>query len=179
MATNESQLIAVSPEEQLLSKQAIQLPPKERLQLLLKAKRYPIVKKRTSAEAQIKEMISFYNLCTLMLVKFFPNEEAEANYIALTVMEIEAEQQSTSLPISAKLSEAFKLVRNYEEFERKITAIRNLFWQYSKDFPEVFEEYNLEDLAGESILDMLGRGRYMVETGHSAMEKILKRWELL
>lgn len=179
MAKNESQLVATRTEEQLLSKWAIALPPKERLKLLLSAEYYPIVKKGTSAEAQIKEMIDFYNLCTLMLVKFFPNEKAEANYIALTVMEIEAEQQTASLPISTKLSEAFKLVRDYEDFERKITAIRNLFWKYSEDFPEVFEEYNLEDIAGEKITDMLGRGRYMVETGRSAMEKILKRWELL
>lgn len=179
MAKNESQLVATRTEEQLLSKQAIALPPKERLKSLLSSKSYPIVKKGTSADAQIKEMIDFYNLCALMLVQFFPNEEAESNYLQLIAIEIVKQQNADNLPASKRWTEAFELVRDYEEFERKITAIRNLFWQYSKDFPEVFDKYNLEDLLGESILDMLGRGRYMVETGHSAMEKILKRWELL
>lgn len=123
MTKNESQLIAARPEEQLLSKQAIQLPPQERLQLLLSSKNYPMVKRRTSAEAQIKEMIDFYNLCCLRLVHYFPNKEAEANYIALAVAEIVVGQQTTNLPISEKMSEAFNLVRDYEDFERKITAI--------------------------------------------------------
>lgn len=71
MVKKESQLIATRPEEQLLSKQAIQLPPKERLRLLLSTTRYPIVRKRTSAEAQIKEMLDFYYLCSIILVEYF------------------------------------------------------------------------------------------------------------
>lgn len=176
MATNESQLIAVSPEEQLLSKQAIQLPPKERLQLLLKAKRYPIVKKRTSAEAQIKEMISFYNLCALMLTKFFPDEEAEENYIALVLIDLVQGQSEENQLMTERLFKAFELVKTYEEFERKITAIRNLFWQYSEDFPELFEKYNLEDIASERIPDMLEGARYMLENQSPKVEKLMDHW---
>ena len=67
----QKQLETSKVEHQLLSKEAIKLPPKQRLELLLKAETYPIVKKRTSAEGQIREMIDFYNLCCLMLAKHF------------------------------------------------------------------------------------------------------------
>lgn len=176
MAKNESQLIATRPEDQLLSKQAIQLPPNERLQLLLKAKYYPVVKKRTSAEAQIKEMISFHNLCALMLTKFFPDEEAEKNYIALALIDSVQSQFEENQLITERLSKAFELVKTYEEFERKITAIRNLFWQYSKDFPELFEKYNLEDIASERIHDMLEGARYMIENQSPKVEKLMDHW---
>lgn len=179
MAKIESQLIAVKPEEQLLSKQAIQLPPKERLQLLLSAKSYPTVKKRTSAEAQIKEMLDFYKFCCLMLVNYFPNEKAERNYIALVGIELALGQQTVNQPISKQLSKEFELVENYEEFDKKITAIQNLFWQYSYDFPEIFDKYNLEDIATERIHEMLENARYMLESNPSGVERILKRWELL
>ena len=46
----ESIVTITSIEQQLLSKEAISLPPKERLALLLKSKRYPIVRKKTSAK---------------------------------------------------------------------------------------------------------------------------------
>ncbi len=171
-------LLSKQENEYLLSKQAIQLPPKERLQLLLSAKRYPIVKKGTSAEAQIKEMLDFYKLCGLMLANYFPNEEAEAKYLALAVTEIKMEQQATNLPVSEKLSKAFDLVRDYEEFERKIRAIRSLFWEYSREFPELFDEYNLEDIASEKIMDMLENARYMIKCNPQKVEKILSRWEI-
>lgn len=179
MAKNESQLVAAKPEEQLLSKQAIALPPKERLQLLLSASYYPVVKKGTSAEAQIKEMISLYHFCALMLTKFFPDEEAEANYIALALIDSTQGQFGTNQLMPGRLSKAFELVKNYEEFERKITAIRNLFWQYSKDFPDLFEKYNLEDLATENIYDMLEGARYMLENHHPEAEKLMDHWGVL
>ncbi len=68
------ELSTISEGQQLLSKEAINLPPKEQLNLLLKANKYPLVRKRTSATKQIKEMIDFYNLCCLMLAQYFPNE---------------------------------------------------------------------------------------------------------
>lgn len=176
MAKNESQLVAAKPENQLLSKQAIALPPKERLQLLLSANHYPVVKKRTSAEAQIKEMISLYDFCALMLTKFFPDEEAEANYIALALIDSTQSQFGTNQLMPERLSKAFELVKNYEEFERKITAIRNLFWQYSVDFPDLFEKYNLEDIASEKIPDMLEGARYMIENHSPNVEKLMNRW---
>lgn len=179
MAKKESQLVTAEPEEQLLSKQAIALPPKERLQLLLSTSKYPIVRKGTSAEAQIKEMISLYHFCALMLTNFFPDEEAEANYIALALIDSGQCQFGTNQLMPERLAGAFELVRNYEDFERRITAIRSLFWQYSKDFPELFEEYNLEDLCSQSIMDMLDNARYMVENCPSTVEKVLKRWGLL
>lgn len=178
MAKNECQLITASVEEQLLSKQAIALPAPERLSLLLSAKYYPIVTKATSAEAQIKEMIALYNLCGLMLTKYFPDENAEANYIKLAIAEM-AEEQNYKAPITERMDEAFELVRNYEEFERKITAIKNLFWQYSEYFPEIFDKYNLEDYATENILHMLENSRYMLESCPSAVKRIADRWELL
>ena len=64
----------------LFSKAAIQLCPKKRLELLLCANNYPIVKKKTSAIRQLKEMIDFYNLCCIQLTQFFPTESSENNY---------------------------------------------------------------------------------------------------
>ena len=179
MAKKESQLVAARPEEQLLSKQAIQLPPKERLQLLLSANYYPVVKKRTSAVAQIKEMINFYDFCAIMLTKFFPDEKAEANYIALALIDSKQGQFGTNQLMNRRLSEAFELVKNYEEFERKITAIQNLFWQYSKDFPDLFEKYNLEDLATQSIFDVLDGARYMLENHAPEAKKLMDHWGVL
>lgn len=178
MANKEGQLVAAKIQEQLLSKQAIQLPPKERLQLLLSTSNYPIVPKRTSAEKQIKEMLDFYEFCCLMLMYYFPNEEAEANYIALAMLS-EVEKQDLQIPVSSKLSKAFKLVEDYEKFEKKITAVRDLFLQYSIKYPDIYDKYNLEDLVFLSVHDMLENARYIAKENPSKLERILSRWELI
>ena len=79
----ENAVTITSIEQQLLSKEAISLPPKERLALLLKAKRYPIVRKKSSAKCQIEEMIDFYNFCSFMLIQYFPNEQSTNNFLLL------------------------------------------------------------------------------------------------
>lgn len=45
-----SQLLKSKEEQQLFSKETIRLQPRQRLELLLKAEKYPMVKKRTSAD---------------------------------------------------------------------------------------------------------------------------------
>lgn len=179
MAKKESQLVATKPEEQLLSKQAIALPPKERLQLLLSASYYPVVKKGTSAEVQIKEMLDFYNLCLLMLIKFFQDEDAESNYLLLKTLDMTEQQSANNLPASKRWLEAFKLLKTYKEFERKITAIKELFCKYSKVFPEIYEKYKLEEIVSGEISDMLEGTKYMLKNCTSAEARILERWGLL
>lgn len=173
MAKNE---IAKSIEQQLLSKEALNLPPRQRLELLVKAKRYPIVRKRTSAEKQIKEMIDFYNLCCLILGQYFANEEVESNFIMLSLV---ASQKTSQSVITEELAETFELLRRYEELESKVTAIQALFYQYSYSFPEIYELYNLEDLATQRIQEVVQAVRKVVNDDPQFIEKILRRWDLL
>lgn len=171
----ESNITTISVEQQLLSKEAIKLPPKERLNLLLNAKRYPIVKKRTSAEGQIKEMIDFFNLCCLMLAQYFPNEQAESNFLLLSII---ASQGNTQEIAIGKLAEAFRLLHGYEELENRITAIQGLFYQYEKTFPDIYQRYNLEDIAFQPISDIVKNFRQLLTYDTDYVEKLLERWEL-
>ena len=173
---NEKQLSRPTAEQQLLSKEAIKLPPRQRLELLLKAKSYPIVPKRTSAEGQIKEMFDFYKLCCVMLAQYFPNEEAENNFFMFSFI---ASQEDSQSIITEKLAKAFKMLRDYEELERKVTAIKLLFYQYQDSFPELYESYDLEDIATERISDMIRDTRELMSDEPKLIEEILKRWELL
>lgn len=171
----EGNVTTISVEQQLLSKEAIKLPPKERLNLLLKAKRYPIVKKRTSAEGQIKEMIDFYNLLCLMLAQYFPNEQAENNFFLLSIIASQGDAQEV---VNGKLAKAFRLLHGYEELENRITAIQWLFHQYEEVFPDIYQHYNLEDIAFEQISDIVENSRQLLTHDTDCVEKLLERWEL-
>ncbi len=177
MAESAMKTISVDP-QQLLSKSAINLPPKERLELLLKCKRYPIVKKRTSAEKQLKEMLDFYNLCSIILAKYFPTEQAESNFMLLSVL---ASQEEIQANADEQLSESFRLLDSYEEFENRITAIQILFDQYHGSFPDLYERYNLEDISIQSIHDMIEFGRDLLSVNENAsfVQKLLKRWGII
>lgn len=173
---NEKQLSRPTMEQQLLSKEAIMLPPRQRLELLLKAKNYPIVRKRTSAEGQIKEMIDFYNLCCVMLVQYFPSKKAEDNFVMLNFI---ASQEDTQSIIAEKIAKAFKMLREYEDLENKIAAIQMLFYQYQYSFPELYESHNLEGFATERISDVIRDTKELMNAKPQFVEEILKRWELL
>lgn len=173
---NKKTLSKPKVEHQLLLKEAINLPPRQRLELLLKAETYPIVNKRTSAERQLQEMIDFYNLCCLMLAQYFPNGQSEKNFLMLNLMAL---QENTQSIITAKLAEAFKLLSGYEELERKITAIQMLFYQYKYSFPELYESHNLENIATERISNVIREARYLMNDKPQLVEEILNRWELL
>lgn len=173
---NEKQLSNPKAEYELLSKEVIKLPPIQRLVLLLKAKRYPIVKKRTSAEGQIREMIAFYELCCLMLAQFFQNEQAENNFLLLSFID---SQENIKLVANVKFAEALRLLRNYEEMEEKVTAIQNLFYRYRYFYPELYESYNLESRAIERISDVIQSNKRLMKDNPQLVEKILNRWELL
>lgn len=165
----------VPAEQQLLSKEAIKLPPKERLNLLLNATKYPIVRKQTSAEGQIKEMIDFYNLCCLRLAQYFPNEQAENNFLLLNFIS----SQETSDIVTVKLAEAFKLLDGYEKLERRITAIQSLFYQYQEAFPDLYQLYNLEDIAFGRMSDMVESSKQLLSNDETYAKRLLERWGLL
>ena len=169
----ESTMQTTTADTQLLSKSAINLPPKERLELLLKCKRYPIVKKKTSSEKQLKEMIDFYNLCSIILAKYFPTEQAENNFMLLSILDSQEETPSIT---DEQLSRAFRLLHSYEEFENRITATQALFYQYHESFPDLYEEYNLEDISKQSIHDIIESGRYLLIEDVSSVKKLLERW---
>lgn len=173
---NTKQLATQKEEQQLLSKEAIKLPPKQRLELLLKAEKYPIVRKRTSAERQIKEMIDFYNFCCLMLAQYFPNERAENNFIALNFM---TAQEGTKAICTEELTKAFNMLGRYEELEKRVEAIRSLFQQYQYAFPDLYEAYNLEDIVTERISDVIYENKQLMKEDPQLAEEILGRWKLL
>jgi len=164
-----------SIEQQLLSKEAISLPSKERLDLLLKTKRYPIVRKRTSAKRQIEEMIDFYNLCSFMLAQYFPDEQSKSNFILLNFI-ISRDDSDTLVP--DKLVEAFRVLNSYEELENKISAIQMLFHQYQSVFPDIYQLYNLDNLANEKMSDIIKGLKELTIDNSSYIEKLMKRWEL-
>ncbi len=169
------ELSTISEEQQLLSKEAIKLPPKERLNLLLKAKKYPLVRKRTSATKQIKEMIDFYNLCCLMLAQYFPNGQAENNFLLLNFLT----SQETNEIVTGQLAKAFKLLDGYEELERRITAIQSLFFQYQETFPDLYQLYNLENIASEKISDIVKTTKQLLSTDKTYAKELLELWEIL
>lgn len=170
----ESKVSKISSEQYLLSKEAINLPPKERLSLLLKCKRYPIVRKRTSAERQLKEMIDFYDLCCLMLAQYFPNEQAENNFMMLSCMVAMNEPQI----ITPELSRYFKLLTDYEKLENNMCAIKSLLFEYYYIYPDLYERYNLEDIATRKIYDAIERGKHLLNYEPDLCKEILKRWGL-
>lgn len=173
---NNKTLSTPKVEHQLLLKDAINLPPRQRLELLLKAEKYPISNKKTSAKKQIYEMIDFYNLCCLMLAQYFPNGQAEHNFLLLNFVALQENSQSI---ITEKLAEALKLLRRYEALESRITAIQMLFYQYQYSFPELYESLNLEDIATKSISDLLQEAKQLMNNNPKLVEEILNRWELL
>ena len=171
-----SQLLKSKEEQQLFSKETIRLQPRQRLELLLKAEKYPMVKKRTSAEQQIKEMIDFYNLCCLMLTQYFPNEKAESNFIILSFIESHENTQSI---IDEEILEKFKLLWEYEKLENKIIAMQRLFYQYKYSFPELYETYNLEDISTESISEIIKETKQLAVEDSEIVKKTLKHWGLI
>lgn len=173
---NGSRVSTVSADQQLLSKQAINLPPKERLRLLLEANKYPIVRKRTSAEAQIKEMLDFYTICGIMLTKYFPNEQATNNFIILSLADSLKDEQTI---ITEELEKAFKMLYSYETLERKVIAIQSLFFQYEEAFPDMYELYNLGDFATEPIEDIIENSRMLLDEKPEFLKNLIERWELV
>ena len=171
----ENQLSYQKSEQQLLSKESIKLSPRQRLELLLKTQRYPVVKKRSSAKAQLSEMIDFFNLCCIMLAQFFPNYEAEKNFLMLSIIE---SQKNKSI-ITERLAEAFKLLKGYEELENRVTAIQMLFYQYQYSFPELYSSYNLEDITTKRISDVIHETKQLITNDTQFIESILNRWGLL
>ncbi len=163
-----------SIEQRLFSKEAICLPPKERLNLLLKAKTYPVVRKHTSAKAQIKEMIDLYNLLSLAITQYFPNEKSESNFITLSFL---ASRDSDDL-VDNKLAEGFKLLKEYEELENRITAIQELFYEYKSVFPDLYELFNLDEIVNEKISSIIENSRKMLSSNPSYTQKLMERWEL-
>ena len=171
----ESTLQTTSADTQLLSKTSINLPLKERLELILKCKTYPIVKKITSAENQLKEMIDFYNLCSIILAKYFPTKQSENSFMLLSIL---VSQEETPSITDEQLSIAFRMLGSYEEVENRITATQALFYQYHENFPDLYERYNLEDISKLSIHDMIESGRYLLSEDVSSVKKLLERWEI-
>lgn len=170
------QLPDLNVEEHLLSKEATKLPPRQRLELLMKAKKYPIVKKKTAAERQIIEMINFYDLCCLMLAQYFPNESAKSNFIMLNYMKA---MKTPSSLVTDKLAEAFKLLDGYEDLEKRVTSIQYLFWQYQYSFPDLYEYHCLYNIATTRISDIIQETNQLIVDDPHLIEETLKCWELL
>lgn len=163
-------------EQYLLSKESLKLPPRQRLELLLKATHYSITTKKTSAEKQLNEFLDLYNICCIMLIKYFPNKNAENNFFLLNCF---SALDTSELAITRKTSNVICLLNCYENLENKITAIQMLFYQYKFSFPELYDYYNLEDIVNEQISDIVQETRELITEEPDLVEKIFKRWDLI
>lgn len=169
------QLSKITDEQLVNSKEAINLPPRQRLELLLRANSYPIVKKRTSAEGQLKAMLDFYDFCCIVLAQFFQDKNAERNFIMLNFFETQEEFKSM---ISGEVVSAFEIMRNYEKIESKVCALQGLFYQYQYIFPELYYSYNLEEIATRHISDIIRDTKEWMKD-KNLVNEVFKRWGLL
>ena len=168
------QLLTENARVDLLSKEAISLPPKQRLMLLLQSSRYVIVQKRTSAKRQIKEMLDLFNFCRILLLIFFPSEKAENEFVELSFM---SSPDYHSI-IFEQFEELFKLLEDYEMLESRITSMQMLFYQYKLSFPDLYDQYNLENIDSKKISEIIQESRLLIEQP-DFVANVLKRWDLL
>ena len=168
------QLLTENARVDLLSKEEISLPPKQRLMLLLQSSRYVIVQKRTSAKRQIKEMLDFFNFCRILLLIFFPSEKAENEFVELSFM---SSHDYHSI-IFEQFEELFKLLEDYEMLESRITSMQMLFYQYKLSFPDLYDRYNLENIDSKKISEIIQESRLLIEQP-DFVANVLKRWDLL
>ena len=168
------QLLTKSAKVNLLSKEAIALPPRQRLTLLLQANQYPIVRKCTSAKRQIKEMLDFFDLCKILLLIFFPSEKAENQFVKLSFMS--SHDFSSIFP--KQFEEFCKMLENYEALENIIGHIQALFYQYKMSFPDLYELYDLEEIEAKKMSEIIQESRHLIENP-DFIKKIFKRWDLL
>ena len=159
-----------------LSEQAINLPPEERLRLLLKTKHFPIATKRSSAKRQIEEMTDLYDFCSVIIARYFPDEDAEDNFFATSFLT--SIKYPMRLFANKKLGKAFQMLGAYEKWEDRITAIQQLFLEYEKTYPQLYEKYNLEELATEKISTIVWRTRDELSANPDLLFEVMDRWEL-
>ena len=159
-----------------LSEQAINLPPEDRLRLLLKTKRFPVATKRSSAKRQIEEMKDLYDLCSIILARYFPAENADDNFITLNFLS--SVQYPMRLFVNKDLAKAFSMLGEYEKWEERITAIQQLFFEYKKVYPKLYEEYNLEELATEKISSIVWSTRDVLTKNPEFLFEVMERWDL-
>ncbi len=171
-----SSLATQTVEKNLLSEQTVNLNPRERLKLLLQSKSYPIATKRSSAKKQIEEMIDLYNLCSIVLARYFPDENADGNFIMLNFLF--AMREPTRSLVNQELGKTFAMLDGYEKWEKRITDIQALFLKYSKNYPDLYEKYNLEDMVNESISSIVWNSREMLQDDNDFIFEVFKRWGL-
>lgn len=142
-------------EEYLQTKKAIQLPQDERLKLLVTARYYPLSGKRTSAYAQIKEMIDLYDFYSYMLG--IPDDKCQNDIILQAIS---------------------RAIQETGGLEEKICAIKDFFYRCSQSFPDFYDKFGLEDLMLERVTDIEEASSELFYEIPEWTEKIKKRWNL-
>ena len=60
----------------------------------------------------------------------------------------------------------------------EVTAIQELFLEYEKAYPKLYEEYNLEDFATEKISTIVWSTRDALAANPEFLFEVMERWEL-
>lgn len=160
-----------STEINIFSKEALSLPKKERIKLILSLSKIPVVTKRTAIEKQVREIISLHDFVNMLFVKIFPTEERDAEYINFAFAR--SFLDDLSLP-------ELNSMEIYESFDRMNEKISNYAYDVFQKYPDVYDEFDLDEIFSMSALKgkiEFFREKYN-EIGNEAFEKeILKYLE--
>ena len=128
------------------------------------------------SDEQIEEMKALYDLCSIILARYFPAENADDNFITLNFLS--SVQYPMRIFINKDLARVFSILGEYEKWEERITAIQQLFFEYKKIYPKLYEEYNLEELATEKISTILWSTRDTLAENPEFLFEVMERWKL-
>ena len=121
----------------IFSKEALALPKRERIKLLLSAKSIPVTTKGTAIDKQIKEIINLHDFVNMIYVRIFPTEERDAEYLNFAfaksfIKELEIPQ--------------INLMEVYETFDLINAKLENFAYEVLMKYPNKYDEYDLDEI---------------------------------
>ena len=121
----------------ILSKEALALPKRERIKILLSAKTIPVTTKGMAIDKQIREIINLHDFINMVYVRVFPTEERDAEYVNLAFAKRFI--NSLSLP-------GINLMEVYESFDLINEKIENFAYDVLMKYPDKYDEYDLDEI---------------------------------
>ena len=152
----------------ILSKEALSLPKRERIKLLLSAKSIPIVTKRTAIEKQIKEVIELHDFVNMLFVAMYPDENSDAEYLDNIINSFIDDICDTSTNI----------MQSYESFDNINDKISNFAYDVFQKYPDEYEDFDLDEIfVFKNVQEKIDFFRYKYkEIGREEFLKDLKSY---
>lgn len=140
----------------LYSKDALALSPRQRFDLLLTAPCYPVPSKKSYAESRLKELLSFYQVVTLLYTYYWDSDTKLSIPSGHTVL--------PSLDI-----------------EKAVDELRFFLFQYYGAYPNLYSKYNLDKYDTTPLHELCKKWRKSVSTpsGVTRVINLYKRWQLI